>query len=196
VDDVEKYCPDALWHLAQPLLPPHPQRHQGGGRKRTEDRAMLATIVYVLESGCSWRKLPGSFPMHWRTAHRRFAEWVGGRGDDWFAPGEAGSARARRADRLVSREHRQHARTGAQKGNLTGPSPVDRDKSSMALNRSCRSPVSARPQADTSGPRFEGPPGSNQTCIGSTIVQVLQSFTLVPKIQHVTSVLVQPPAML
>ena len=37
---------------------------------------MLAAIVYVLESGCSWRKLPGSFPVHWRTAHRRFAEWV------------------------------------------------------------------------------------------------------------------------
>ncbi|MFV2110042.1 transposase, partial [Micromonospora sp. LOL_015] len=30
----------------------------------------------VLESGCSWRKLPASFPVHWRTAHRRFAEWV------------------------------------------------------------------------------------------------------------------------
>lgn len=37
---------------------------------------MLAAIVYVLESGCSWRKLPGSFSVHWRTAHRRFAEWV------------------------------------------------------------------------------------------------------------------------
>ncbi len=37
---------------------------------------MLAAIVYVLESGCSWRNLPGSFPVHWRTAHRRFAEWV------------------------------------------------------------------------------------------------------------------------
>jgi transposase len=32
--------------------------------------------VYVLESGCSWRKPPGPFPVHWRTAHRRFAEWV------------------------------------------------------------------------------------------------------------------------
>ena len=37
---------------------------------------MLAAILYVLESGCSWRKLPGSFPVHWRTAHRRFTEWV------------------------------------------------------------------------------------------------------------------------
>ncbi|MFC0528589.1 transposase [Phytohabitans kaempferiae] len=44
--------------------------------RRTDDRAMLAAIVYVLESGCSWRKLPRSFPVHWRTAHRRFAEWV------------------------------------------------------------------------------------------------------------------------
>jgi transposase len=76
VDDVQKYCPDALWHLAQPLLPAHPQRHQGGGRRRTDDRAILSAIVYVLESGCAWRKLPGSFPVPWRTAHRRFAEWV------------------------------------------------------------------------------------------------------------------------
>ncbi|WP_405115672.1 transposase [Micromonospora sp. NBC_01405] len=73
---VEKYCPDALWHLAQPLLPPHPERHQGGGRSRSDDRATLAAILYVLESGCSRRKLPGSFPVHWRTTHRRFAQWV------------------------------------------------------------------------------------------------------------------------
>ena len=37
---------------------------------------MLAAILYVLESGCAWRKLPASFRVHWRTAHRRFAEWV------------------------------------------------------------------------------------------------------------------------
>jgi transposase len=76
VDDVEKYCPNALWHLAQPLLPPRPERHQGGGRSRGDDRATLAAILYVLESGCSWRKLPASFPVHWRTTHRRFAQWV------------------------------------------------------------------------------------------------------------------------
>ena len=76
MDDVEKYCPDALWHLAQPLLPEHPKRHQGGGRNRIDDRIALAAILYVLESGCGWRQLPGSFPVHWRTAHRRFAEWV------------------------------------------------------------------------------------------------------------------------
>ncbi|MER5701037.1 transposase [Micromonospora sp. NPDC002296] len=74
---MEKYSPDALWHLAQPLLPPHPERHQGGGRSRSDDRTTLAAILlYVLESGCSRRKLPGSFPVHWRTTHRRFAQWV------------------------------------------------------------------------------------------------------------------------
>ena len=56
-------------------MPEHPKRHQRGGRARTDDRAVLAAILYVLESGCAWRKLPGSFPVHWRTAHRRFAEW-------------------------------------------------------------------------------------------------------------------------
>jgi transposase len=49
---------------------------KASGRRRTDDRAILAAILYVLESGCAWRKLPGSFPVHWRTAHRRFAEWV------------------------------------------------------------------------------------------------------------------------
>ena len=73
---MEKYYPDGLWHLAQPLLPPRPEKHQGGGRSRSDDRATLAAILYVLESGCSWRKPPASFPVHWRTAHRRFAQWV------------------------------------------------------------------------------------------------------------------------
>ena len=76
MEDVEKYCPDASWHLAQPLLPPPPERHQGGGRSRSDDRATLAAILYVLEAGCAWRKLPASFPVHWRTTHRRFTQWV------------------------------------------------------------------------------------------------------------------------
>ena len=75
--DVEKYCPDALWHLAQPLLPEHPKRHQGGGRKRIDDRIALSAILYVLDSGCAWAELPASFPISDKTAHRRFTEWVG-----------------------------------------------------------------------------------------------------------------------
>jgi transposase len=76
MSDVEKYCPESLWHMARPLLPEHPKRHQGGGRNRIDDRVLLAAILYVLESGCAWRKLPASFPVNWKTTHRRFAEWV------------------------------------------------------------------------------------------------------------------------
>ena len=74
--DVEKVCPESLWHLAQPLLPEHPKRHQGGGRKRIDDRVALAAILYVLDTGCAWDELPGSFPISSKSAHRRFAEWV------------------------------------------------------------------------------------------------------------------------
>jgi transposase len=74
--DVEKYCPEPLWRLARPLLPEHPKRHQGGGRRRIDDRAALAAILYVLQTGCAWAALPESFPISRPSAHRRFAEWV------------------------------------------------------------------------------------------------------------------------
>jgi transposase len=74
--DVEKYCPESLWHLAQPLLPEHPKRHQGGGRNRIDDRTALAAITYVLQTGCAWDALPDSFAISSKTAHRRFSEWT------------------------------------------------------------------------------------------------------------------------
>jgi transposase len=77
VDDVEKYCPEPLWHLARPLLPEHPKRHQGGGRPRVDDRITLAAILYVLQTGCAWDALPASFAISTPTAHRRFTEWTG-----------------------------------------------------------------------------------------------------------------------
>jgi transposase len=76
VGDVEKYCPDPLWWLAQPLLPEHPKRHQGGGRRRIDDRVALAAILYVLQTGCAWAALPASFGISRPSAHRRFTEWA------------------------------------------------------------------------------------------------------------------------
>jgi transposase len=76
VGDVEKYCPESLWCLVQPLLPKHPKRHQGGGRRRIDDRIALAAIVYVLQTGCAWDAIPESFPISRASAHRRFTEWV------------------------------------------------------------------------------------------------------------------------
>jgi transposase len=76
VSDVDKWCPEPLWLLACSLLPAAPQRHQGGGRRRLDDRAVLAAILYVLQTGCAWAALPESFGVSTPTAHRRFSEWV------------------------------------------------------------------------------------------------------------------------
>ena len=52
------------------------ERHQGGGRRRIDDRVAVAAITYVLQTGCAWDALPESFPISRATAHRRFTEWV------------------------------------------------------------------------------------------------------------------------
>lgn len=76
MDDIEKYCPHPLWEIASGLIPPHPKRHQGGGKPRIDDRAALAAILYVLESGCSWWAIPSSFGISKSAAHARFSEWT------------------------------------------------------------------------------------------------------------------------
>jgi len=74
--DVEKWCPESLWLIAVVLIPAHPKRHQGGGRRRVDDRRMLAAILFVLGTGCAWEALPSSFGVTRSTAHRRFSEWT------------------------------------------------------------------------------------------------------------------------
>ena len=72
-----KWAPDSLWELAAPLIPPAPVRRQGGGRRRIDDRRVLAAILYLTQAGCSWWKLPEPmFGVTRATAHRRFAEWT------------------------------------------------------------------------------------------------------------------------
>ena len=52
-------------------------RPQGGGRRRHGDREVLAAIVFVATSGCTWQQLPAaSFGPSGATAHRRFTEWT------------------------------------------------------------------------------------------------------------------------
>jgi transposase len=52
--------PDELWELSQRVVPPAPSWPQGGGRRRYGDREVLAAIVFVATSGCTWRQLPPS----------------------------------------------------------------------------------------------------------------------------------------
>jgi transposase len=64
-----------MWAVVAPLIPAPKARPQGGGRSRVGDRAVFVAVVYVLTSGCAWRRLPPSFGIAVPTAYRRFVEW-------------------------------------------------------------------------------------------------------------------------
>jgi transposase len=76
-DAIAQWAPDWLWALAVPLIPAGPVRPQGGGRRRVDDRRVLAAVLYLTQAGYSWWKLPEElFGVTRATAHRRFAEWT------------------------------------------------------------------------------------------------------------------------
>lgn len=70
---------DEEWHLIEPLMPAQPSR---GRRRRTDLRAVVDAIFYLLQSGCQWGLLPKDFPPK-STVHfyfKRFARdgtWAG-----------------------------------------------------------------------------------------------------------------------
>lgn len=72
---VERLVPDGLWELFQRVVPEAPTRPQGGGRRRHGDREVLAAIIFVATTGCTWSQVPPVFGPSGATAHRRFMEW-------------------------------------------------------------------------------------------------------------------------
>ena len=76
-DMIRTWAPDDFWQVAEPLIRVPAKRPQGGGKRRVDDRAVLAAIVYLVQAGCSWRKLPATlFGVSRPTVHRRFTEWT------------------------------------------------------------------------------------------------------------------------
>ncbi|QRX95213.1 transposase [Streptomyces sp. A1-5] len=74
---VERLVPDGLWQLFRRVAPEAPSRPEGGGRRCHGDRGVLAAIVFVATSGCTWQQLPAaSFGPSGATAHGRFTEWT------------------------------------------------------------------------------------------------------------------------
>jgi transposase len=59
---IRTWAPDDFWEMAQPLIPVPAKRPQGGGERRADDRAVPAAIVYLVQAGCSWHKLPAGLP--------------------------------------------------------------------------------------------------------------------------------------
>lgn len=70
--------PDSLWERVAPLLPARPERrYRFPGRKRVDDRAVLAGIVFVLRTGIAWNHLPISVAgCSGVTCWRRVRDWT------------------------------------------------------------------------------------------------------------------------
>jgi len=46
---------DEEWALVEPFIPP---ARRGGGKRRTDLRAVMNGVMYILSTGCQWRYLP------------------------------------------------------------------------------------------------------------------------------------------
>ncbi|MEU7688615.1 transposase, partial [Streptomyces spectabilis] len=53
------------------VVPPAPQRPQGGGHRRRGDREVLAAIIFVATSGCTWNQLPPGLEANRNTPETR-----------------------------------------------------------------------------------------------------------------------------
>jgi putative transposase len=61
---------DPQWALIEPHIPVYP----GGRPRKTNLRAVVDAVLYILRTGCQWRYLPKDFPPK-STVWRYFDEW-------------------------------------------------------------------------------------------------------------------------
>src|ERR1700680_2532172 len=62
---------DDEWAHVKPLIPP---AKPGGGKRRTEMRAVMDCVMYILSTGCQLRSLPKDLPPY-STVHHYFVWW-------------------------------------------------------------------------------------------------------------------------
>jgi transposase len=65
---------DAEWERIRELL--LPEQKPGEGRPRRDDRQVLCAILWVLDTGASWRELPEEKFGPNSTAHGRYRKWL------------------------------------------------------------------------------------------------------------------------
>jgi transposase len=67
---------DALWAFVEPFISVKKRRERNPGRKRIPDRAVLGGIIFVLETGIQWEKLPQEMGCGCgMTCWRRLRDW-------------------------------------------------------------------------------------------------------------------------
>ncbi|MFJ6798911.1 IS5 family transposase [Streptomyces sp. NPDC091268] len=123
--------PDDLWERVAPLLPPTPERRRRHpGRLRVPDRVALAGVLYVLRTGVAWRDVPTeSVGCSGATAWRRLRDWT--EAGVWSRLHAALLTELRRGGLLELDDcsvDGSHIRA-LKRGDLVGPSPVDRARS-------------------------------------------------------------------
>jgi transposase len=122
--------PEALWALIAPLLPkPKRRRFRFPGRKRLDDRRVLAGILFILKSGLPWNDLPREFGCGCgSTCYHRLRAWQ--RRGVWTKIHQVLLAELRHADQIDwSRAVVDSISTRALKrGPYTGRNPTDRGK--------------------------------------------------------------------
>ena len=64
---------DAEWEHVRGLLP---EQKPGQGRPRRDDRQVLCAILWVMDTGASWRELPEEKFGPNSTAHGRYRKWL------------------------------------------------------------------------------------------------------------------------
>ncbi len=66
------FLADAEWERVRPLLP---TQEPGQGRPRRDDRQVLCGILWIMDTGSSWRDLPEEEFGPNSTAHGRYRKW-------------------------------------------------------------------------------------------------------------------------
>lgn len=63
---------DRQWALIEPLMPP--RKPPVGRPSRSDRRAVLGAILWVLSTGASWRDVPEEVA-RWQTVYGRYRKW-------------------------------------------------------------------------------------------------------------------------
>ncbi|SFQ40084.1 Putative transposase of IS4/5 family [Actinomadura madurae] len=76
---VERLVPEELWELFQRGGATCSDSAAGWWTASVWHREVLAAIIFVATTGCTWQQLPAVFGPSGPTAHRRFTEWTAAR---------------------------------------------------------------------------------------------------------------------